>query len=74
MYTFLIAANIRDTSPDTLLSSARITKRLMPAQGIELAESYTLYNYHYIAGCWAIMHITWDWMPKEIRGVRLAVI
>ena len=33
-----------------------------------------LYNYHYVAGCWAIMHITWDWMPKKIRGVRLAVI
>lgn len=33
-----------------------------------------VYNINYLVGCWTIMHVTWDWLPKEIKGVRLSVL
>jgi hypothetical protein len=32
-----------------------------------------VFNFDYLAGCWTVMHVTWDWAPKSVRGVRLAV-
>lgn len=32
-----------------------------------------VYNFDYLAGCWTVMHVTWDWAPKQVRGIRLAV-
>ncbi|GEM_PF-4929880 len=32
-----------------------------------------VFNFDYLAGCWTVMHVTWDWAPKQVRGIRLAV-
>jgi len=33
-----------------------------------------VYDFRYLVGCWVVMHVTWDWLPKEVNGVRLSVI
>jgi hypothetical protein len=33
-----------------------------------------LYNFDYLAGCWTVMHVTWDWVPKDVKGIRLSVV
>ncbi len=32
-----------------------------------------IYNFNYLAGGWTVMHVTWDWLPSQTKGVRLSV-
>ena len=34
----------------------------------------SVYQLQGLAGWWLTMHITWNWVPKQVGGVRLAVI
>lgn len=33
-----------------------------------------VYEFDFLAGCWTTMHVTWDWLPKSIRGVQVSLL
>jgi hypothetical protein len=33
-----------------------------------------LYDFDFVAGGWTTMHVTWDWLPKRVRGLRLSLL
>jgi hypothetical protein len=74
---------VRRTSPAP--AAARVGRLFLAANALSLAAAWLyattpgfgwlryVYEFPYLAGGWTVMHVTWDWVPMQVRGIRVAL-